>query len=98
MTIVYSPFLVVIALYESKFEARRISQNRLTGLADDDSSLGWDMEDTFHPEQSEWAGRVKSTIPQIEEDEIFLLKQLRGEVEAALGTIGDRIKDSSNRE
>jgi hypothetical protein len=88
LTIIYSPILFVIALFESKcsryldvvdcrIQARNISANRLVGLADDESSQGWDIEDEFNPERSGWADKVKTTIPHIEEDELYLLSELK---------------------
>lgn len=65
---------------DRRFQSREISQNRLTGLADDETSLGWDYSSDFNPERSGWAERVKSTIPRIEEDEIYFLKKLDKEV------------------
>lgn len=61
---------------EIRFQAREISQNRLTGLADDQTSLGWDYGNYFNADRSGWADKVKSTIPHIEEDEIYFLKKL----------------------
>ena len=61
---------------EIRIQAREISQNRLTGLADDETSLGWDYGNDFNADRSGWADKVKSTIPHIEEDEIYFLKKL----------------------
>jgi len=87
MKAMYSPVLCLIALYESKFQAIRISQNRLTGIADGESSLGWDIELEFDAERTGWANKVKTTIPHIEEDEMTLLRRLEREV----GGVGDAL-------
>jgi hypothetical protein len=64
-----------------------IAQNRLTGLADDERSLGWEFEDDFDPERSGWAERVKSTIPHIEEDEMYLLRDLEKKIRQEFSSI-----------
>lgn len=70
---------------EIRFQAREISRNRLTGLADDQNSLGWDYENNFSAERSGWADKVKSTIPHIEEDEIYFLKKLDRDIKGVVG-------------
>ena len=40
------------------------------------ASLGWDYGNDFNADRSGWADKVKSTIPHIEEDEIYFLKKL----------------------
>jgi hypothetical protein len=90
---IYAPFLTMIALYESKypshlflgltvrFQARAINQNRLTGLADDEHSLGWDNSGIqFSPDADGWGEKVRVTIPRIEQDEIWFLKRLQREM------------------
>lgn len=66
----------MIAVYESKIQARRIAENRLVGLEPGEQSLGWDVEESFDPEGSGWSARVHENIPRIEEDEIVLLRRL----------------------
>jgi len=39
-------------------------------------------------QSSEWAAQVKSTIADIEEDEIFLLRKLKGDVKRLLQSSG----------
>jgi hypothetical protein len=91
MYIVYSPVLCLIALYESKygpvlavlmsrFQARTISLNRLTGLADDERNLGWGTRGSYNPESSGWADKVRTTIPHIEEDEIYYLRKIEKDI------------------
>ena len=47
----------------------------MTGVDDGESSLGWDIETDFDPHRTGWAEKVKTNIPHIEEDEMFLLNQ-----------------------
>jgi hypothetical protein len=68
---------LLISFVDGRIQSRNILQNRLVGLADDESSQGWDIEDEFNPERSGWADKVKTTIPHIEEDEMYLLQQLK---------------------
>jgi hypothetical protein len=103
LTTIYSPFLCCIAYYESKsspllqaecrFQARRISKDRLTGLEDGESSLGWDVEAEFDAEGSGWAGKVKGTIPHIEEDQFYWLRRIEKEVVSVGEAIGVRNTD-----
>jgi len=86
MTIIYFPFLVIIAIYESKlsprdgakcrFQARRIAANRIAGLEIDQHSLGWDIEEEFDAVASGWTARVEESIPQIQEDEMVFLRKI----------------------
>ncbi|ODV62653.1 uncharacterized protein ASCRUDRAFT_18311, partial [Ascoidea rubescens DSM 1968] len=48
LTVLYSPFLVIIAISEIK-EARRVQYNRFKGLADDANEVDtpWDLEDGY---------------------------------------------------
>ena len=68
-----------------RFQARAISQNRLTGLADDEHSLGWDNNGIhFSPEEDGWGEKVRGSIPRIEQDEIWFLKRLQREMHASV--------------
>lgn len=58
------------------FQARHMEQCRKKGLSDGEVSSGWDAEREFDPERSGWAEKVKSTIPNVEQDEMFLLRKL----------------------
>jgi len=64
----------------------------LTGLADDEDSLGWDNQVAFNP-NSEWAEKVRSTIPHIEEDEMYYLRKMARE----LGQIAEHQGDTSSQ-
>jgi len=92
MTIVYFPFLCLIAFYESTFQAKWISQNRTVGLADDETSLGWDFDD---PNDAEWREKVKNTIPRIEQDEMYFLKKLEKEMKVGSKVEGATAVDNT---
>jgi hypothetical protein len=72
-----NPSFLSVSSADCRIQSRNILQNRLVGLADDENSQGWDIEDEFSPERSGWADKVKTTIPHIEEDEMYLLQQLK---------------------
>lgn len=59
----------------------------MTGIDDGESSLGWDIENEFDPDTTGWAEKVKTNIPHIEEDEMFLLRRLERE----LGGVGNAL-------
>ena len=61
----------------------------MTGLEDGESSLGWDAEAEFDAEGSGWAQKVKGTIPHIEEDEIYLLRNLEKELREKLPVVNN---------
>jgi hypothetical protein len=82
-----------------------INQNRLTGLADDEHSLGWDNSGIqFSPDAEGWGEKVRGTIPRIEQDEIWFLKRLQREMAgrfdgegSASGIAGSKASGSSIR-
>jgi hypothetical protein len=97
MKVVYSPVLVLIAVYESKylpesidsrFQARKITANRMVGLQDGEERMGWDVDAEFDAEQNGWAERVRSTIPRIEEDEMVLLRRVEKKLDSVEVTPG----------
>jgi hypothetical protein len=100
MKIVYSPILVLIAVFESKYsppfsvlltfryQARRILGNRMVGLQDGEEGMGWDVDDSFDAEGSGWAEKVRSTIPRIEEDEMVLLRRMERKLDHVESVIG----------
>jgi len=51
------------------------------GLDPGDESMGWDIEDDFDPEGSGWAERVHTTIPNLDEDEMVLLRRLEKKID-----------------
>lgn len=71
-----------------RFQARTIVKCRSFGLSDGETHSGWDIELEFDPEGSGWAARVKTTIPNIEEDEMFLLRRLEKEVKTLGNELG----------
>jgi hypothetical protein len=53
----------------------------LSGLQDGElEPVVWDIEHEFNTESSGWKAKVKKTIPRIEEDEMYLLRQLKQEI------------------
>jgi hypothetical protein len=101
MIIVFFPSLCLIAWYESRFgsldlvvflifriQARWLVHCHLIGISDDEVSSGWDIENEFDPEGSGWAERVKSTIPHIEEDEMYMLRHIDKAVKAISQKVG----------
>lgn len=70
MTVLYSPFMALIAFVETR-EAKRISANRARGEADDDETEEWEellQLGEVDIEREGWCKKVKSTIPDVEED------------------------------
>lgn len=57
-------------------------------MNDDQEASGWDIEDEFDPEGSGWAERVKSRIPHIEEDEMFLLHRIEWAIRGLVEKVG----------
>jgi hypothetical protein len=82
MRIVFAPSLVLIASYESHVRAREIEKCRRTGLSDGEVGSGWDIEMQYDVMASGWADKVKETIPNVEEDEMFLLRKLERDIKA----------------
>ena len=80
MKILYFPSICMIALYESKFQAKAILKSRMIGIQDGENGSGWDIESEFDPERSGWGPKVKATIPHIEEDEMYILHRLQRDV------------------
>ncbi|KAA8910563.1 hypothetical protein FN846DRAFT_939075 [Sphaerosporella brunnea] len=82
MQILYSPFMVLIALYESR-EARQVSANRARGEADDDGTEEWEeLQGEIDMESEGWSKRVIATVPDVEEDRCCqMVRKLAKEVE-----------------
>ena len=82
MAIIYSPLLVVAAIFETR-TAHEIRRNRSRGEADDDTVEEWEeMEDSVDFEADGWSKvceRVKSNLE--EEPAVLEVRKLRGEVE-----------------
>ena len=69
----------------SRFQAKT---PRLSGLQDGEvESVAWDIEHEFNTESSRWKAKVKQTIPHIEEDEMYLLHQLKQGLATRMGRL-----------
>ena len=75
-------------LTDFRFQARWLQHCRLVGISEDEVSSGWDVENEFNAEGCGWAERVKTTIPHIEEDEMFLLHRIEHEIKAISDKVG----------
>lgn len=60
----------------------------MSGLSDGEHSSGWDIEDEFDAEGSGWAERLRKTIPNIEEDEMFLLHRMEWAIRSLVERVG----------
>jgi hypothetical protein len=65
----------------SRIQARHLEECRYKGLEDGEIESGWDAERDFHPESDGWAEKVMSTIPNVEQDEMFLLRKLERDIQ-----------------
>jgi len=75
-------------LSNGRFQTRRLLQCRLRGLSDEDTSSGWDAEDEFDPVASGWAETLKTSIPHIDEDEMFMLRRIEWAVRSVVEQVG----------
>jgi len=98
MVVLYSPFMLIIALAESR-EARRVMQNRVRGEADDDRTEEWEeLQGEVDMEGEGWHKKVMDTIPDVEEDRCCqLVRALRREVEE-LKTLVESKQDDTDGE
>lgn len=82
MAVLYSPFLLMIALAESR-EARRVAANRAAGNPDDDETEEWEeLQGEVDMAANGWAERVTQTVPDVEEDRCCqMVRALAKEVE-----------------
>jgi len=67
MRIIYSPFMLLIALVESR-QARHVSKNRARGEQDDDSMEEWEELEGDDILGEGWSDKVEKTVPDIEEN------------------------------
>jgi len=90
MTVLYSPFMLLIAFLESR-EARRVSRNRARGEQDDDAIEEWEemLEDDILG--GGWSEKVEKTVPNIEENPTILeIKDLRSHLDEVTSGLGTR--------
>jgi len=68
MIVLYSPFMLLIAIFESG-QAKKIASNRARGEMDDDVTEEWEELNATEDEVlDEWQKKVAMTVPDIEED------------------------------
>jgi hypothetical protein len=81
MAFIYSPLLLVAALFETR-SAREVSLNRKRGELDDDTVEEWEqMSDAVDFESEGWAKKVETAKSNVEDDQATLVvRQLRGEL------------------
>lgn len=81
MTVIYSPLLILSAMYEV-WEAKRVRFNRKRGEDDDDTIEEWEqMDGEIDFEGEGWAKLVEQTKPNVEVDrDILEIQALRDEV------------------
>jgi hypothetical protein len=60
----------------------------MSGLTDGEQGSGWDIEDEFDPDASGWAERLKTTIPHIDEDEMFMLHRIEWAIRGVVEKVG----------
>jgi len=104
LKVIYSPALAIIAFYESRLlplsiwpdcriQAPQLTHSKLIGLDIGQEAMGWDIDEEFNPEASGWAEKVRSTIPNIDEDEMVLLRRLEKKFELLEGRAGIDVQD-----
>jgi hypothetical protein len=81
MAFLYSPLLLVAALFETR-SAREVSLNRSRGELDDDTVEEWEqMSDAVDFESEGWAKTVQAVKSNVEDDQATLeVRQLRSEL------------------
>jgi hypothetical protein len=81
MAFLYSPLLLVAALFETR-SAREVSLNRRRGELDDDTVEEWEqMSDAVDFESEGWAKKVQAAKSNVEDDQATLeVRQLRSEL------------------
>lgn len=81
MAFLYSPLLLVAALFETR-SAREVNMNRRRGELDDDRVEEWEqMRDAVNFESEGWAEKVQAAKSNVEDDQATLeVRQLRREL------------------
>ncbi|KAK5086722.1 Calcium channel yvc1 [Lithohypha guttulata] len=82
MTVIYSPLLLMTALYET-LEAKRVRFNRKRGEEDDDTIEEWEqMDEDLDFESEGWTKTVEQTKPNVEVDsDVLAIRELQQEVQ-----------------
>jgi Polycystin cation channel len=81
MAFLYSPLLLIAALFETR-SAREVSMNRKRGELDDDTVEEWEqMSDAVDFESEGWAKKVQAAKSNVEDDQATLeVRELRSEL------------------
>lgn len=81
MKIIYSPFMLLIALIESR-QACNVSKNRERGEQDDDSMEEWEELEGPDILGEGWSDKVEKTVPDIEESSAIVgIQELRSRLD-----------------
>ncbi|KAI0016092.1 hypothetical protein F4780DRAFT_798742 [Xylariomycetidae sp. FL0641] len=88
MSIIYSPLLVVAAIFEVSI-AKDIRKNRRNGEEDEDTQEEWEQTAVQVDFEAEgWTKKVEDAKPNVEDDPALLeIQKLRGEVEQLKGLL-----------
>lgn len=81
MAFIYSPLLLVAALFETR-SAREVTMNRKRGEVDDDTIEEWEqMRDQVDFESEGWSKKVETAKSNVEDDQATLeVRELRSEL------------------
>lgn len=81
MKTIYSPFMLLIALIESR-QACNVSKNRERGEQDDDSMEEWEELEGPDILGEGWSDKVEKTVPDIEENSAIVgIQELRSRLD-----------------
>lgn len=96
MKIVYSPFLLGVAYWETR-SARWVSSNRARGEEDDDTKEEWEEfegDGEVLEAQDDWEEEIKAAVPNVEEDmatqEVKRLKEMLDVIGADLKLLKEK--------
>lgn len=91
MAVLYSPFMLMIAIAEAR-DARKVAANRAAGHPDDDETEEWEeLQGEVDMTTSGWAEKVKKTVPDVEEDRCCqMVRALAKEVEELKKMVGGK--------
>ncbi|KAL7274333.1 Calcium channel yvc1 [Rhizina undulata] len=94
MVTLYSPFMLIIAFFESR-EAKKVVVNRAKGEVDDDETEEWEeLQGEVDIEGGGWKETVQHTVPNVEEGDVaievrLLRKQVEEMMEIILRSVGE---------
>ena len=98
MGVIYSPFLVIAAIFEMR-SARGVKFNRTHGELDDDILEEWEeMIDMVDFEHEGWTEKVLSAKSNVEDDQATLeVRELREEVKELKDMLKTLLEDSKGK-